>query len=120
MEGIGPAHPVLPLEQFSGHISQGKRSELNWLRLGKGSYSRHEEVQIRERDGVDAHFPETSIQLTRESGGGSDPTHGSRDQRIQVEVGRLLNLQFFMAQTEQRLIVKCDDHICTFDERLHS
>ena len=77
-------------------------------------------MQIRERDGVDAHFPETSIQLTRESGGSSDPTHGSRDQRVQVGVGRLLNLQFFMAQTEQRLIVKCDDHICTFDDRLHS
>ena len=37
MEGIGPAHPVLPLKQFSGHISQGKRSELNWLRLDKGT-----------------------------------------------------------------------------------
>jgi hypothetical protein len=62
-------------------------------------------VQPRERNQVDCHFPEISVQLTGEPDASSDARDGSGDQVVEITVGGGGQLEGSEADIVQCLVV---------------
>lgn len=88
VSGVRGTHHILGIEHL---LSQLRHIQvLVHLRASRseGSESDHEKVQSGERHQISGQFSQVRVQLSREPETTSDSTHTSRDQVVQVSVGR--------------------------------
>jgi hypothetical protein len=102
---VSGAHHVLGIETLLGELRYGQGSLLLGSSGSERGESDHEEVQPGERDQVDGHLPEISVQLTRESDASGHTRDGGRDQVVQVTVGGGGELQGSEADVVKCLVV---------------
>jgi len=102
---VGSAHHVLGVEALLGQLRDRQSSLLLRSSGGQRGESDHEEVQSRERNEVDCHFPEISVQLTGEPDASSDARDGSGDQVVEITVGGGGQLEGSEADIVQCLVV---------------
>merc|ERR550517_737415 len=86
MTRIASSHHVLGIEHLLGKFGYCKGTVLLATTAGQRSETWHKEVETWEGYHVDSQFTEISIELTWETETGSDTTHGSRNQMVQVTV----------------------------------
>ena len=103
--GVGGAHHVLGVEHLLGQLGHGQSAVLLGAAGSEGHETDHEEVQTRERDEVDSHLAQVSVELTGEAEARGDTRHGGRHQVVEVAVSGGGQLERAEADVVQGLVV---------------
>ena len=83
---------------------------------GQGGKTWHEEMKSGERHHIDSQFSQISIELARETQTGGHPTHGGRDQVVEVTVCGRGQLQCAEADVIQRFVINAVSLIRVLDQ----
>ena len=71
-------------------------------------------MQPGKRHQVHVDFAQVAIELAWEAKARSDSTHGSRDEVVEIAIGRSRKLQGPEADIVQGLIIHQEAHVCVF------
>ena len=119
MAWVTSCHHVLGIEHLLGKLGYSEGTVLLAPPAGERGEAGHEEVQAGEGHHVDGKFTQVSIQLSRESQAGRDPTHGGGNQVVEVPVGGRGELEGAEADVVERLIVNTVGFICVLNQLVH-
>jgi len=114
--GVSSTHHVLGVELLLGELGDGKGTVLLGATGSKGSKANHEEVEARERDQIHGELAKIGVELARESNAGGNTGHGSRDEVVEVTIGRSGELEGPEADIVEGFIVKAHALISVLDE----
>lgn len=102
---VGGSHHVLSVEHLLGQFWNSQRSERFGADRRQWSVTNHKEVQSWERNQVDGQLSQVGVQLTRVTQRGGDTRHDARHQVVQLVVIWLRQLQGFLANVVQCLVI---------------
>jgi len=84
MARVGSTHHVLGIPHLLCELGDCEGTVLLGATGCQWGEADHEEVETGEGDQVHCQLPEIGIKLTREPKAAGDPTHGGRDQMVQI------------------------------------